>query len=157
MRLTSFTNYALRSLQLAALRDPALVRVDEVARIHRLSRSHVVKIVHELGKANLLETFRGRNGGFRLARPAEEITVGEVVRLTEGPFHVVECLDPATNSCALIGACRLTGLFHRATSAFLGELDKMTIAEIAGNRDALMARIGPLSETDEAPAQMGGN
>ncbi|MBC7286230.1 Rrf2 family transcriptional regulator, partial [Hoeflea sp.] len=80
MRLTSYTNYALRSLQLAALRAPALVRVDDVVKVHGLARPHIVKIVHELGKAGFIETQRGRGGGFRLARAPEEIIVGEVVR-----------------------------------------------------------------------------
>jgi Rrf2 family nitric oxide-sensitive transcriptional repressor len=77
MKLTSYTNYALRALQLAALRAPQLVRVDDVVAVHGLARPHIVKIVHELGKAGFLETVRGRNGGFRLARPAEAIVVGE--------------------------------------------------------------------------------
>ena len=51
MKLTSYTNYALRSLQLAALKDPELIRVDDVIRVHGLARPHIVKIVHQLGVA----------------------------------------------------------------------------------------------------------
>ena len=93
MRLTSYSNYALRAMQLAALKAPALVRVDDVVTVHGLARPHIVKIVHELGKAGLIETQRGRGGGFRLARAPEAITVGEVVRLTEGPIELVECFN----------------------------------------------------------------
>src|SRR6056297_1137383 len=108
MRLTSYSNYALRCLQLAALRAPALVRVDDVVKVHGLARPHIVKIVHEMGKAGLIETQRGRGGGFRLARAPEDINVGEVVRLTEGPFDVVECFNRETNTCPLIGICQLS-------------------------------------------------
>ncbi len=141
MKLTSYTNYALRSLQLAAVRAPALVRVDDVANIHGLSRPHIVKIVHELGKAGYLETIRGRGGGFRLGRPADEIVVGQVVRLTEGTIDVVECMDPEINTCVLIGICRLSTSMARAAEAFMAVLDEITIADIASNRGQLLERI----------------
>jgi Rrf2 family nitric oxide-sensitive transcriptional repressor len=144
MRLTSFTNYALRTLQLAALRAPALVRVDDVVKVHGLARPHIVKIVHELGKAGFIETQRGRGGGFRLARDPAQITVGEVVRLTEGPFDLVECFNRATNTCPLIGICKLSSTFAQATRVFLDVLDGVTVADIASNRDALLGRIAPL-------------
>ncbi len=80
----------LRSLQLAALNAPALVRIGDVARIHNLSGPHIMKIVHELGKAGYLETVRGRSGGFRLAHTPKDIVVGEVIRITKGRLDVVD-------------------------------------------------------------------
>ena len=153
MRLTSYTNYALRSLQLAALRAPTLVRVDDVVKVHGLARPHIVKIVHELGKAGFIETQRGRGGGFRLARAAEKITVGEVVRLTEGPIELVECFNSETNTCPLIGICKLSKTFAQATRAFLEVLDAVTVADIAANRDQLLDRILPLHESIVAPGR----
>lgn len=144
MKLTRYSNYAMRSLQLAALKAPNLVRIEDVARIHNLSRPHIMKIVHELGKAGYLETVRGRGGGFRLARPAEEIIVGDVVRITEGPLDVVECFNPETNTCPLMGICVLSKKMQEATAAFMAVLDDLTIADIAANRGQLMARIAPL-------------
>ena len=144
MKLTSYTNYAMRSLQLAALKAPELVRIDEVAQIHNLSRPHITKIVHELGKAGYLETVRGRSGGFRLARPPEDIIVGEVVRITEGPLDVVECFNPEKNTCPLMGICVLSKKMQEATAAFMAVLDDLTIADIAANRGQLMERIAPL-------------
>lgn len=141
MKLTSYSNYALRSLQLAALRAPDLVRVEDVATIHKLSKPHIVKIVHELGKAGFLETVRGRYGGFRLARDPEQITIGEVVRLTEGPLDVVECFNTETNSCPLIGICKLSKAMMKATDAFMAVLDDLTVADIASNRNQLLERI----------------
>ncbi|WP_223423789.1 RrF2 family transcriptional regulator [Tateyamaria pelophila] len=144
MKLTSYTNYAMRSLQLAALKAPELVRIDDVAKIHNLSRPHIMKIVHELGKAGYIETVRGRNGGFRLARLPQEIVVGDVVRMTEGPLDVVECFNPKTNTCPLIGICILSRKMQEATAAFMAVLDDLTIADIAANRGQLMERIAPL-------------
>ncbi len=147
MKLTSYTNYALRSLQLAALKAPALVRIDDVAHIHDLSRPHIMKIVHALGKAGYLETVRGRGGGFRLARAADEIVVGDVIRLTEGPLDVVECFNPDKNTCPLMGVCVLSNKIQEATAAFMSVLDDLTIADISANRGQLMARIAPLEAT----------
>ncbi len=156
MRLTSYTNYALRALQLAALRSPALVRIDDVVKIHGVSRPHIVKIVHELGKDGLLRTQRGRGGGFCLARPAEEIRVGDVVRLTEGPIELVECFNSESNTCPLIGICKLSSAFAEATRAFLEVLDGVTIADIAANRSALLDRIAPLQDGIVMPKGRGG-
>jgi len=147
MKLTSYTNYALRSLQLAAIKAPALVRVDDVVKIHNLSKPHVMKIVHQLGRAGYLDTVRGRGGGFRLARSPDQIIVGDVVRLTEGPLDVVECFNPDKNTCPLIGICVLSRKVHEATAAFMAVLDDLTIADISANKGQLMSRIAPL----EAP------
>jgi len=147
MKLTSYTNYALRCLQLATLKAPELVRVDDVCSIHGVSRPHIVKVVHELGKAGYLETVRGRGGGFRLGRPAEDIIVGDVIRLTEGPLDVVECFNPEKNTCPLIGICRLSKKIQEATHAFMDVLDDVTIADIAANRIPLLSRIELVEST----------
>ncbi len=141
MKLTSYSNYALRALQLAALRAPGLTRIDTVATAHGISRAHVTKIVHDLGRAGLIETVRGRGGGFRLARPAAEITVGEVLRITKGPVALVECFTPERNTCPLAGICRLSSALDRALAAFFEVVDGVTIADIAANRAALEARL----------------
>lgn len=151
MKLTSYSNYALRSLQLAALKAPDLIRVDDVVRVHGLARPHIVKIVHHLGRAGYLETQRGRGGGFRLAMAPEQIIVGDVVRLTEGPLELVECFNPEVNTCPLIGVCKLSRALQKATRAFMAVLDDLTLADIASNRGELLARIIPLEQGAEPP------
>lgn len=152
MKLTSYSNYAMRCLQLAALKAPDLVQIGDVARIHNLSRPHIMKIVHELGRAGYLETVRGRGGGFRLARAPAQIVVGEVIRITEGPLDVVECFNPEKNTCPLIGVCILSKKMQEATAAFMAVLDSLTIADISANKGQLMDRIAPL----DIPAASGG-
>lgn len=154
MKLTAYSNYALRSLQLAALSAPDLIRVDDVVRVHGLARPHIVKIVHELGRAGFVKTQRGRGGGFRLAQPPEEIVVGDVIRLTEGPLDIVECFNPDSNTCPLIGICRLSHGLHEATRAFMSVLDGLTLADIAANRDQLAARIAVAEEGNSAPTRI---
>jgi len=141
----------MRALQLAALKAPDLIRVDDVVRVHGLARPHVVKIVHELGQAGYITTQRGRGGGFRLARHAQDIVVGDVVRLTEGSLDLVECFNPASNTCPLIGICKLSKALQDATRAFMAVLDDLTLADIASNRSDLLARIAPLEDGIIAP------
>jgi len=135
MRLTSYSNYSLRVLLAASARSPRLTTIREVAEGFGLPDSHLVKCVHQLGTWGYLETVRGNRGGFRLARPATAITLGDVVRRTEDGLSVVECLDPETNTCPLIHRCRMSQVLRRATDAFLDVLDRLTLADVAGNED----------------------
>jgi Rrf2 family nitric oxide-sensitive transcriptional repressor len=140
MRLTQYSTFALRTLQYVALHDPDLVTVDDVSRAHRISKAHLVKVAHELGQRGYVQTIRGRKGGMRLARPADQITVGEIVRWTEAPLELVECFNPETNTCPLEGVCHLSRGIQRALRAFLSVLDDMTIADITLNRAILLDR-----------------
>jgi Rrf2 family nitric oxide-sensitive transcriptional repressor len=130
MRVSRFTDYGCRLLIHVAARDPELVTISEVARAYGIPRNHLTKIAHELGRAGYLENVRGRNGGMRLARPAEEINVGEIVRLGEGASPLVECFDLATNKCVITPACRLKHMLAEANDAFYAVLDRYTLAEI---------------------------
>lgn len=137
MRLTSYTNYALRTLMFAALDAPSLVRVQDVAEAHGISRTHLVKCVHHLGQWGYLDNVRGRGGGFRLARPAAAITVGEIVRRTEEGFREGP-IDPTSNPDDLL----LDEIFERAQAAFLAVLDGHTIHDITFNDGALRLALG---------------
>lgn len=142
MRLTAFTDYALRVLMLVGMRDGARVRIDEIAATYAISRNHLTKIVHELGRHGYLETTRGRGGGMRLARPAERIVVGDVVRRFEAPTALVPCFDPASDTCRISGACRLSGLLDAAREAFFAHLDTATLADLLAPRTALGRALG---------------
>ena len=143
MHLTQYSTFALRTLQYVALRDPAIVTVEDVSRAHRISKAHLVKVSHGLRRRGYIQTIRGRNGGMRLARPADQITVGEVVRWTEAPVALVGCFSPEANRCPLEGVCHLSRGIQRALRAFLSVLDDMTIADITVNRGILLDRLSP--------------
>jgi Rrf2 family nitric oxide-sensitive transcriptional repressor len=132
MRLTQWTDYSLRVLMYCAASQGRAepVTIAEIARSHGISHSHLTKIVMTLAGLGYLETTRGRGGGLRLLRPAEEITVGEVVRRTESDFALVECFDPSVNTCLLDGRCRLKGALQRAIGRYLEELDAVTLADL---------------------------
>ena len=136
MKLTKFTDVALRTLMHAALAGDRRISIDDVARTFQVPRTHVVKAVHRLGQLELLETTRGRGGGLALARPAEQISLGAVVRETE-ELTMLECFDPAVDTCPVTPACRLKGVLGRATEAFLAVLDETTLADLVRNRRSL--------------------
>jgi Rrf2 family nitric oxide-sensitive transcriptional repressor len=130
MRLTDYTDYALRVLMYVGAHPGRLVTIQEIADNHGISKNHLTKVVHRLGVAGLVSTMRGRTGGIRLARSAALITLGSVVRLTEPDFIMVECFDEARNTCTLSPVCVLKHALGRATSAYLQELDRMTLADV---------------------------
>lgn len=132
MRLTQWTDYALRVLMYcAASEGRALpVTISEIAERHAISRSHLTKIVQQLASDGLLQTTRGRGGGLRLAQPAGHISVGAVVRRMEPDLDWVECFNDAHNTCRLSGQCELTGVFERARAAYLAVLDGVTLAQL---------------------------
>jgi Rrf2 family nitric oxide-sensitive transcriptional repressor len=136
MKLTRYTDYALRVLMHLAARPDRLASIGEMARVYRISHNHLMKVVHELRKAGYLNAVRGRSGGVRLAMLPSEINVGAVVRQTEGGFDLVDC-----GSCLISPACRLTGLLHDALSAFMAVLDAVSLADLVEGRDAALREI----------------
>jgi Rrf2 family nitric oxide-sensitive transcriptional repressor len=130
MKLTSFTDYALRLLLMAQAAGGALITIEDAARRYRISRTHLMKVANQLTRAGFLEAVRGRGGGLKLGRPAEKIRIGDVVRATEPDFALVECFGSG-NECTLTGFCRLPPVLRRASAAFLAELDKATLADMA--------------------------
>ena len=132
MRLTQWTDYTLRVLMYCAACEgrEQPVTITEIAESYGISRSHLTKIVQELAARKLLETTRGRGGGLRLYRPAQDINVGAVVRATETDFNLVECFDPATNQCQLSRYCRLQNVLVQAMDSFFQVLDQVTLADL---------------------------
>jgi Rrf2 family nitric oxide-sensitive transcriptional repressor len=144
MHLTRFTDYGLRSLIYLALRPDALASIADIAGAYQISENHMVKVVHHLGQAGLIETIRGRNGGMRLARPADSIGLGAVVRATEPVLALVEC--QAGEFCTIGGICRLQGIMEEAQAAMLAVLDRYSLADLAGpGSKALHQRLGMAS------------
>lgn len=134
MRLTQWTDYSLRVLMHCAAHEARAqpTTISEIAQAHSISRSHLTKIVMTLAAQGFIETSRGRGGGMRLKRPAASISVGEVVRQTETDFQQVECFNRETNSCFMDGSCGLKHAIGRALSAYLAELDAVTLADLVG-------------------------
>lgn len=143
MHLTQWTDYTLRVLMYCAASQTRSqpVTISEIAESYGISRSHLTKIVQELSARGLLETTRGRGGGMRLSKPAQEINLGDVVRSTETDFTLVECFDPQQNQCRLSQHCRLKGVLGQALQSYFKVLDGVTLADL----------VAPTSGTSSLP------
>lgn len=146
MRLTKFTDYALRVLLLAANRGQGRrLTIEEAAKTFNISRAHVKKVVLHLSQGGYLTGTRGRGGGFALARPPEQINIGAVIRLTEPDFGLFECYLPG-NMCRVSRGCRLASVGNRALVAFLAVFDGFTLEDALLNEDLL----GAVAPADDA-------
>lgn len=142
MRLTVYSDYALRLLMYLAVRGDKLATIPQVAQAYDISGNHLMKVVHQLGQAGYIDTVRGRGGGMRLARPATEIILGDVIRFTEPDMDIVPCFALDNQDCPLRRACRLKGALERARLAFLDVLDEYTLADLTWNQRALQSSLG---------------
>lgn len=137
MRLTLHTDYSLRLLMLLAMEPEQLHTIEEIARRYDISRNHLMKVTQTLAQAGFVESLRGRGGGLRLARPAGEIMLGEVVRATEDGFDIVECFNRENNRCVVAPACGLRGPLEEALNAFLSTLDTYSLADLVAKPGSL--------------------
>ncbi len=141
MRLTRYTDYSLRVLLFLAVEPARKATIEEIAEAYGISRTHLMKVVRELGRHGLVDTVRGRGGGLRLARAPETIRLGDVVRRTEEDLALVDCFDPEGVPCRIDPACRLRPVLHAALAAFLAVLDETTLADLVERRRRPLARL----------------
>lgn len=139
MQLSLQTDYALRILMALAASDQQL-SVDWIARHYRISRNHLAKVAQALQAEGYVHSYRGRGGGLRLARPAKEVTVGEIVQRFENLQSFVACM-PGGPGCVINGACGLKPALAGALAAFIGHLDKITLADIVARPGDLFRRL----------------
>lgn len=142
MQLSAYSDYSLRVLMQAALRDPERVTVNEVSETFGVSRHHLVKIVHDLGRHGYLRTQRGIGGGFTLGRAPESIRLGDIVRLGEETEKVMDCTDRVNRPCRLFPACRLKSVLDEAAAAFFAVLDDYTLADLLKHPNRMRAVLG---------------
>ncbi|MBW8911535.1 MAG: Rrf2 family transcriptional regulator [Sphingomonas sp.] len=137
MRLSRHTDYALRVLIHLAVRPERRASIAEIACTYAISENHLMKVVHMLGRAGFIRTTRGRGGGITLALPAEQISIGAVVRRTESDRPLADC-----DTCIIAPACGLTGVLGEALQAFFGVFDRYTLADISRRRVDLAVLLG---------------
>ncbi|OOR93178.1 Rrf2 family transcriptional regulator [Moraxella caviae] len=169
MRLTNYSDYALRTLIYLAVKPSpnALANINDIADSYQISKSHLTKIVHQLGKLGYIESVRGKGGGIRLSMHPRNINIGELIRHTESDFNILDCLtdptpdgsptlasklgnsstipsvditadDVIAQSCVISPVCQLKGVFSEAMLAFIKVLDGYTLADVISNADELL-------------------
>ncbi|MFB9887271.1 RrF2 family transcriptional regulator [Balneatrix alpica] len=127
MQLSRFTDYSLRVLFYVGTHNDRLTTLAEIADFYQISLEHLRKVVHNLSKAGYLATYRGKNGGIRLARPAQEINIGDVILASEGRTPLVDC---AKQDCCLTYSCSLQPVLAKAQEAFISTLRQYTLASL---------------------------
>lgn len=166
MRLTNYSDYALRSLiYLAVKPEPQLLaNISDIADSYHISKSHLTKIIHQLGQLGYIESVRGKHGGIRLACAPKDINLGVLIKQIEPDFDLVECFATPVNvsernprstglpiklidevesqkiktvGCVISPVCQLKGVFFEALTAFITVLEGYTLADIIYNQDEL--------------------
>jgi Rrf2 family iron-responsive transcriptional regulator len=142
MRLTKQTNYAVRMLMYCAANEGHLSRIPEIARAYGVSELFLFKILQPLNKAGLIATVRGRNGGVKLGRPAENITLFDVIKVTEDSFAMAECFEDGAVECPLVDSCGLNAALRKALNAFFDVLTGYTIDDLVKARPQINFLLG---------------
>lgn len=145
MNLTVQTDYAFRVLMFLAVRAPRAATIQEMSDHYGVSRGHLMVLVHRLGSLGMLATTRGRRGGVRLARPASEIRLGEVIQATEPDFDLAECFTGESDRCLISEPCKLRGILSEALSAWFDALNRYTVDDLVKRNPPLVH----LLRTDE--------
>ncbi|MBI1365801.1 MAG: Rrf2 family transcriptional regulator [Alphaproteobacteria bacterium] len=142
MRLNLQTDYALRLLMHLAVNGDRFSTIADIAHRYDISKNHLMKVANILAREGVIEAVRGRSGGLRLARPAETLNVGAVVRLMEADLAIVECFQGGKGECLITPACRLKGVLKEALEAFLDALDQYTINDLVARNGKLRILLG---------------
>lgn len=142
MRLTRQTNYAVRILMYCAANHGRLSRIAEIANAYGVSELFLFKILQPLVEHGMVETVRGRNGGVRLAKPAAQITLFDVVRVTEDSFAMAECFEKDASDCPLVDSCALNEALRKALGAFFEVLEGYTIERLIDARPNMRSLLG---------------
>lgn len=132
MRLSLHTDFALRTLMYLAVHDGHR-SIGEIARAYGISKNHLMKVAQRLVAEGTLDAVRGRSGGLRLSRPADQINVGQVARTMENTRSFVECFDSLTNSCVITPGCQLRHVLSGGLEAFFRHLDRYSLADLVKN------------------------
>lgn len=131
MRISTKGRYALRlMLDLALHNTQTPVRIKEIAARQEISDKYLEQIISVLHKAGYVRSVRGPQGGYLLTRPAEEYTVGMILRLTEGSLAPVECLDETTGGCEKSADCVTLLVYEKMNQAVNDVIDHITLADL---------------------------
>ncbi len=132
MPVSQKTQYAIRALfELAKRQGRGATRISEIAEAQAIPQRFLENILNHLKGGGFVESVRGKEGGYLLVRPAEEITVGEILRFVEGPLSPVECVVPGKKgSCSMFGSCAFRSLWRRAEQALEEVYDGTTFQQL---------------------------
>lgn len=132
MQLSKFSDYSFRTLIYLAHNTNKLSTIEQMAGELKISQNHLKKIVHKLSKGSFIESFKGRDGGIKLAKQPKEIGLSDVLLYTEVNTDFVECLKHNINhtQCPYQTVCNLKAIIHRAKDSFIQEFQKYSLQDL---------------------------
>lgn len=156
MRLTIYTDYALRMLIYLGVHGDRLCSIGTIASSYGISKNHLMKIVVDLAANGIIQSVRGNGGGIRLAKPPSEIAIGDVVRITESDMFLVACFDAAAPACRISSDCKLRAALAQALGSFMSVLDGYTLADVIVNRQSRIQSLLGIEIVADRPAPAAG-
>ncbi|MDD0851636.1 Rrf2 family transcriptional regulator [Halobacteriovorax sp. GB3] len=141
MRLASFTDYSLRVLIYLAIKGQERSTVSEIADKYKISRNHLVKVVHNLSNMGVITSFKGKGGGIVLSKEPVSLKIGKLIKELESDSNLVECFGNSSN-CAINPSCKLKAALKVAENKFYEALDGYTLEDILVNKDKLSSSLG---------------
>ena len=140
MKISTKGRYALRLLlDIAQNQQDGFVSLKEIAERQEVSKKYLEQIIPLLSRAELLQTSRGYQGGYRLARAPKDYTVGEILRLTEGGLAPVACLEQHPNACPRCGECATLSMWEGLERVIRNYLDGITLQDLLEQQTARAA------------------
>lgn len=136
MQLTQFTDYSLRALIYISL-NQSKCTIKDITNVYTISSNHMIKIIHNLSKLELIKTTRGKNGGVVLSVNPADVNLGELIRKLESNFDLVPCFNREKENCCIAPVCKLKLILHEAQKAFMNVLNQLTLADIIQNKTEL--------------------
>ncbi|MBT3979932.1 MAG: Rrf2 family transcriptional regulator [Bacteriovoracaceae bacterium] len=144
MRLSQFSDYSIRTLLYLGSNTDRLSTVKEISEAYGISRNHLVKVVHNLSQMGVIETFKGSNGGIRLAADAENLKLGALLKkLEQDESAFVECFSDE-GKCVINNVCKLKGILKHSYNLFFKDLDRYTLKDITCKKSTLMETFAQL-------------
>lgn len=131
MRFSAKGEYGVRAiLDIALYGERSPVRVREIAHRQAIPMRFLEQVVASLKKGGLVESYRGARGGYRLARPASEISLADVIQAVEGPIALVECIGEEVSVCDQVSICVIRDIWQDVQDAVLEALDSVSLESV---------------------------
>lgn len=135
MKISTKGRYAVRVMLDLALHDTGeCIKVKEIAARQEISEKYLEQIISMLNKGGYVKSVRGAQGGYLLAKEPEEITVGMILRLTEGSLAPVSCLEEKNTPCERCDTCETLGVWRELYDAINKVVDEVTVADLVRKR-----------------------
>jgi Rrf2 family protein len=136
MKISTRGRYALRLMLELAMNADRYTTIKSISERQDISGKYLEQIISVLSRAGFVKSIRGSQGGYKLARPAEEYTVGMILRLIEGSLVPVACMDDEPNRCPRCEECVTLDVWRQIDEAVSGVVDHITLADLAAKQKA---------------------